>query len=122
MHRLGFEEEQMDELISILKQNKSVLVKSILSHMATSDDLQHHEFALSQIDLFERLSSQIMAELQIKPIRHILNTSGSAISRKRSMIWCVWESGFTGFRTIRMNSRCLKMWDAQIDHFANPYD
>ncbi|HPJ10754.1 MAG TPA: alanine racemase, partial [Flavobacterium sp.] len=38
--------------------------------------LQHHEFALSQIDLFERLSSQIMAELQIKPIRHILNTSG----------------------------------------------
>lgn len=76
MHRLGFEAEQLDELIATLKQNKTVSVKSILSHMATSDDLEHHEFALSQIELFENLSSRLMNELQIKPIRHILNTSG----------------------------------------------
>ena len=76
MHRLGFEEEQMAELIATLRENKSVAVKSILSHMATSDDMLHHEFALSQIELFEKLSSQLMHELQIKPIRHILNTSG----------------------------------------------
>lgn len=44
--------------------------------MATSDDLEHQEFANSQIVLFEKLSSKLMAELQIKPIRHILNTSG----------------------------------------------
>jgi alanine racemase len=76
MHRLGFEEEHLDELIFILKTNKSVTVKSILSHMATSDDLKHRDFALSQIDLFEKLSSKIIRELQINPIRHILNTSG----------------------------------------------
>lgn len=76
MHRLGFEEENIEELISVLKGNKSVVVKSILSHMATSDDLKHRDFALSQIDLFEKLSSKLMTELQIKPIRHILNTSG----------------------------------------------
>ena len=76
MHRLGFEAETINELIAVLKENKSVAVKSILSHMATSDDLIHHEFALSQINLFEQLSSKIMHELQIKPIRHILNTSG----------------------------------------------
>jgi alanine racemase len=76
MHRLGFEEENLDELIAILKDNKFVSVKSILSHMATSDDLEHQEFANSQIALFEKLSSKLMAELQIKPIRHILNTSG----------------------------------------------
>ncbi len=76
MHRLGFEEGNLDELIAILKDNKFVAVKSILSHMATSDDLEHQEFAHSQIDLFEKLSSKLMAELQIKPIRHILNTSG----------------------------------------------
>jgi alanine racemase len=76
MHRLGFEEGNLDELIAILKENKFVAVKSILSHMATSDDLEHQEFAHSQIDLFEKLSSKLMAELQIKPIRHILNTSG----------------------------------------------
>ena len=76
MHRLGFEEENLDELIAVLKDNKFVTVKSILSHMATSDDLEHQEFAHSQIDLFEKLTSKLMTELQIKPIRHILNTSG----------------------------------------------
>ncbi|TRX28002.1 bifunctional UDP-N-acetylmuramoyl-tripeptide:D-alanyl-D-alanine ligase/alanine racemase [Flavobacterium franklandianum] len=76
MHRLGFEEENLDELIAVLKDNKFVTVKSILSHMATSDDLEHQEFAHSQLNLFEILSSKLMNELQIKPIRHILNTSG----------------------------------------------
>jgi alanine racemase len=76
MHRLGFEEEQIEELIAILKQNKSVKVKSILSHMATSDDLNHQDFAHFQIDLFEKLSSKIIQDLQINPIRHMLNTSG----------------------------------------------
>jgi len=76
MHRLGFEEENLDELIATLKGNKFVTVKSILSHMATSDDLKHQDFAHSQIALFEKLSSKLIAELQIKPIRHILNTSG----------------------------------------------
>lgn len=76
MHRLGFKEEQIEELIAILKQNKSVKVKSILSHMATSDDLNHQDFSHFQIDLFEKLSSKIIQDLQINPIRHMLNTSG----------------------------------------------
>ena len=76
MHRLGFEEENLDELIATLKGKKFVTVKSILSHMATSDDKEHQDFAHSQIALFEKLSSKLMSELQIKPIRHLLNTSG----------------------------------------------
>lgn len=76
MHRLGFEAETIQELIQTLKGNQHVLVKSILSHMATSDAEEHKEFALSQIRLFEELSSQVMRELDIQPIRHILNTSG----------------------------------------------
>lgn len=76
MHRLGFEAEHLTELISILSASNSVKVKSILSHMATSDDLAHDDFAQSQIALFEKLSSQLMNALNIHPIRHILNTSG----------------------------------------------
>jgi len=76
MHRLGFEEENLDDLFRILKGNETVQIKSILSHMATSDDLSHDAFSKSQIALFEKLSSQLMAELNVKPIRHILNTSG----------------------------------------------
>ena len=76
MHRLGFETNTIDELIATLKGNKTVKVKSILSHLATSDDVLHMDFAQSQIVLFEKLSSKLMDELQINPIRHILNTSG----------------------------------------------
>jgi alanine racemase len=86
MHRLGFEEENLPELIQILKGKNNVQIKSILSHMATSDDLKHDAFSKSQIALFEKLSTQLQTELKINPpeptangaklIRHILNTSG----------------------------------------------
>ncbi|WP_426062679.1 bifunctional UDP-N-acetylmuramoyl-tripeptide:D-alanyl-D-alanine ligase/alanine racemase [Flavobacterium sp. DSP2-3-1] len=76
MHRLGFEDNTIADLIATLRGNKTVKVKSILSHMATSDDLEFKDFANSQIDLFEKLSHKLMTELQIKPLRHILNTSG----------------------------------------------
>ncbi len=76
MHRLGFEAEQIDQLIEILKVNKSIKVKSILSHMATSDDLSQFSFGMQQINLFDELSNKLMQELKISPIRHILNTSG----------------------------------------------
>ena len=76
MHRLGFEEDNLEDLIQILKGNETVHIKSILSHMATSDDLKYDAFSKSQIALFEKLSSRLQMELSIKPIRHILNTSG----------------------------------------------
>ena len=76
MHRLGFEEENVPELISKLKENNTVEVKSILSHLAASDDMKHIDFTLSQIKLFEKLASAISKELNIKPILHTLNTSG----------------------------------------------
>ena len=76
MHRLGFEEPQISELVTILKNNKTVKVKSILSHLATSDEEANREFALEQIEKFDRISSQLQTELEISPLRHILNTSG----------------------------------------------
>jgi alanine racemase len=76
MHRLGFEEDNIEELILSLKGNDTIEVKSILSHLATSDDLKHRDFTVSQIRLFDKLSSKMVAELGINPIRHILNTSG----------------------------------------------
>lgn len=76
MHRLGFENNTIDELIATLKGNSTVRVQSILSHLATSDDPKHFDFVRQQIALFEKLSSRLISELNINPIRHILNTSG----------------------------------------------
>lgn len=76
MHRLGFQEHDLPALIETLKNTPSIKVKSILSHLATSDDLENQDFAKQQLVLFENLSNKIMEELEITPIRHILNTSG----------------------------------------------
>ena len=76
MHRLGFEENDLPELIAILNDTKTVRVQSILSHLATSDDLQHKEFTHFQLNLFEKLSAKIKLQLNIEPICHVLNTSG----------------------------------------------
>ncbi len=76
MHRLGFDSAHFPELIALLKSTNTIIVKSIFSHMATSDDRNHSEFALLQINLFKKLSSKLMSELGISPFRHLLNTSG----------------------------------------------
>lgn len=76
MHRLGFQENNLDELIALLKNNEHVAIKSILSHLATSDDPDQSSFVKEQIDWFEKLSTKIIYELNIKTLRHILNTSG----------------------------------------------
>ncbi len=76
MHRLGFEAENLSELIAILMNNPAVKVQSILSHLATSDNQNDQTFALEQIALFEKLSTALIKNLGYVPIRHILNTSG----------------------------------------------
>ena len=76
MNRLGFDPEHLDDLIAILKNNTNISIKSVLSHLATSDDVENKNFAQQQINLFSKMSSKLIAELNIKPILHILNTSG----------------------------------------------
>ena len=75
MHRLGFTKEELPELIEKLK-SMNVKVKSIFSHLSTSDDDDEKEFTLEQIHVFNENSSALMSGLDDQPIRHILNTSG----------------------------------------------
>lgn len=76
MNRLGFDQEMIPELIQILKKTAAVSVKSILSHLAESDNTVDRAFTNHQISLFDTISTQIMTELSCKPIRHICNSSG----------------------------------------------
>jgi Alr-MurF fusion protein len=75
MNRLGFDEENLPELISLLSKKNCVKVKSILSHLAASDDLTHDIFNKKQISDFESMSNNMITVLNINPILHISNTS-----------------------------------------------
>ncbi|MBX2965020.1 MAG: bifunctional UDP-N-acetylmuramoyl-tripeptide:D-alanyl-D-alanine ligase/alanine racemase [Cyclobacteriaceae bacterium] len=76
MHRLGFEEEQIDALIEVLQANKNIRVVSIFTHLVGSDEKVHDEFSTQQVDCFLRMTRKITHTLNINPILHVLNTSG----------------------------------------------
>jgi alanine racemase len=76
MHRLGFVEEEVNQLINELKATKFIKVKSIFSHLAASDENIHDLFTKEQIQLFDQLSKKIMKALKYPVIRHIANSAG----------------------------------------------
>jgi alanine racemase len=76
MHRLGFEEKDLDYVISTIKQHPNIRIKSIFSHFYGSDDEALDKYTLQQIDLYEKMSSKIIKEFPYKIIRHICNSAG----------------------------------------------
>lgn len=76
MHRLGFEEKEIDELIDFLSKNKSLKVESAFSHLVAAEDKNEDEFTLKQIETFKRITDKLQNSLNITFLRHILNTSG----------------------------------------------
>ena len=76
MHRLGFAEADIPELIERIKANPMLHIKSIFSHLATADNADEDAFTMSQINCFERVSNMIVEAFPYKIIRHILNTAG----------------------------------------------
>ncbi|MDR0971927.1 MAG: bifunctional UDP-N-acetylmuramoyl-tripeptide:D-alanyl-D-alanine ligase/alanine racemase [Bacteroidales bacterium] len=83
MHRLGMEEEDIDILIKRIKENKNIVISSIFSHLAASDDEAFDGFTLHQGEKFEKLSNKIMSHFSYPIIRHIANSA--AITRFPSL-------------------------------------
>ena len=75
MHRLGFKEDEIDELVENLKKY-NVKVASIFSHLSSADVPEEDYYTMEQIHTFQRVSSKISEALGYQPIRHILNTAG----------------------------------------------
>jgi alanine racemase len=78
MHRLGFDESQVPELLDELRQAPPFRVASIFSHLAAADEPQWDDFTRGQLALFTRLADQIEAVLGYAPLRHIANSPALA--------------------------------------------
>lgn len=79
MHRLGFEEKDLDELLNRIQQNKMLYVQSVFSHFAASDRPEHDDFSRSQIERFSVMAEKIQSGANHYVLRHISNSA--AISR-----------------------------------------
>ena len=76
MHRAGIMLDELDDLIKILQQNKTISVKSVFSHLAAAEDASEDKFTLLQIQTFEAMTKKIAEHLPKPFFRHLLNTAG----------------------------------------------
>ncbi len=76
MHRLGFAEADIENLIRILHKNKNLEVASIFTHLAGSDEAEHDTFSKQQAEVFMKLATKISGAVGYSPILHVLNTPG----------------------------------------------
>lgn len=75
MHRLGFVEQEVDELINILKDNRNIRVATIFAHLSCADDTAQDDFTREQIALFDKMSSRIAEALPYDVLRHTANSA-----------------------------------------------
>lgn len=78
LNRIGFDANEIDNLIEILSKQQQVEVISIFSHIAASEDASEKEFTKNQIAQFKSVVSHLSSELQQSkmPMQHMTNTSG----------------------------------------------
>lgn len=76
MHRLGFDEDDIPELIKRLKSQNAVIPRSVFSHFVGSDSAQFDNFTHQQIEIFNRASKRLQVAFPHKILRHICNTAG----------------------------------------------
>lgn len=76
MHRLGFLEEDLPEVIDILKRQKVIRPISVFSHLAASDQPGMDSYTHSQFNLFDRCCDKLQGAFRHHIMRHILNSTG----------------------------------------------
>lgn len=76
MHRLGFQEGHLEELIEKLQSNRLIYVESVFSHLAASDDPGHDAFTREQISRFQVMADRIKEAAGHPVMMHILNSAG----------------------------------------------
>jgi len=76
MHRLGFEPQDMEQLLKCLKNQNQVKVRSIFSHLSGADETKFDAFTKHQIATFSSCADQLSATFSHYIMRHILNSAG----------------------------------------------
>ena len=76
LNRVGFGLDDLSEVVSKILNSSNVVVRSVYSHLAASEDASEISFSKKQIELFNIMSSNIISKLDYTPMLHICNTSG----------------------------------------------
>lgn len=76
LNRLGFKEQDIPQILSLLNQTSVLKVVGVYSHLAASEDLEKTAFTEQQILIFNKISNTLCKKLKSSFIKHLCNTSG----------------------------------------------
>ncbi|MDE6638241.1 MAG: bifunctional UDP-N-acetylmuramoyl-tripeptide:D-alanyl-D-alanine ligase/alanine racemase [Muribaculaceae bacterium] len=76
MHRMGFVEEELPEVMRILNSTDAVRIASAFSHLATADCLDMDDYTLLQLQRFDRFTNFMLQKSPRPFLRHVLNSAG----------------------------------------------
>lgn len=76
MHRLGFLNGDLEQLCHILSTTDNVKVKTIFSHLASSEEVDDDDYTHKQFDRFDEMYTMICKAINQNPKQHILNSGG----------------------------------------------
>jgi alanine racemase len=76
MRRLGFVQEDINELVVRLGNHKHLRLSSVFTHLVASDESGHDSFTKQQVDRFTTMADQITSRFNYRIRRHVLNSAG----------------------------------------------
>ena len=116
MHRLGFNVDEIDRLVTVLKHQQALMVRSVFSHFVGSDSPEFDDFSARQFELFDRGSRQLQAAFPHKILRHIDNSAGIEHFPDRQLDMCRLGIGLyrgaTALKTTILQLRNVKAGDS----------
>lgn len=124
MHRLGFDESDLPELIRIIQQNPQLKIASVFSHLAVAENPAEDDFTRRQIALFTRMAGVICQAFSYPVLRHILNSAGIARFPEAQFDMVRLGIGLYGFTDVPEiqpqlhNVATLKTIITQVKHIA----
>ncbi len=74
MHRLGLDEEQVDQYLTAFKTSRFI-IQSVFTHLVASEDPQQDDFTTRQLKMFEKLADTIQSAVGYPILRHASNTA-----------------------------------------------
>ena len=116
MQRLGILKEEIPNLIKFLKNNDSVLVKSVFSHLADADNSDTN-FTENQIHSFRMIKQSLLdSKLDFSKVDfHILNSEGILrFSKQASFDMVRLGIGLFGFTSVNENLKPSLSWKTTI--------
>jgi len=76
MHRLGFDESELEKLADRIQNNRRLYVQSVFSHLSDSDNPDSDDFTREQVRRFTDMCDRFCSNIDHHVLRHMTNSAG----------------------------------------------